>query len=90
MERVLRDLRDLVDKLDGMVSDADDLPLTDQIHLDKSELVDIVARLRAVLAELRGEPARPPYASDAPTSGQSIWGEPSVWDEPGDPPKAAG
>lgn len=78
----MRDLRDLVEKLDEMVSNADDLPLTDQIHLDKSELVDIVAGLRAVLAELRGRPERPQYASDAPSSGESIWNEKSIWDEP--------
>ena len=84
MEPALRDLRDLVDRLDAMVSAADDLPLTDQIHLDKSDLVHIVAGMRAVLAELRGEHSSGPrYASDAPAGGPSIWDEPSVWDEPG-------
>jgi len=67
-----------------MVSDAGDLPLTDQIHLDKSDLVHIVAGMRAALAELRGQqPAGPRYASDAPAGGPSIWDEPSLWDEPG-------
>ena len=84
MERPLRDLRDLVDRLDAIVSDADDLPLTDQIHLDKSDLVRIVAGMRAALAELRGEQhAGPRYASDPAAGGPSVWDEQSVWDEPG-------
>jgi hypothetical protein len=83
MERVLRDLRDLIDRLDEMVQNADDLPLTDQIHLDQSELVDIVDGMRAALAELRGDPPRPQYGTDAPSDGTSIWNEPgkSVWEE---------
>jgi hypothetical protein len=75
----LRDLEDLVERLEAMVDEAREIPLTDGIRMDRSELEDVVRQMRRALAELEGvdaPAAEPPRFGDA-----GLFSGPSVVDE---------
>jgi hypothetical protein len=76
--RALRDLGHLVDRLEEMVDTAREIPLTDGIRMDRSDLEDVVRQMRAAIGELDGSeiPAPERYGGD-----DLFAAGPSIWDE---------
>ena len=52
----------LIDKLDDLVHNAKQVPLTDQVRVDKEEIYDILDQMRATASGTRSEMSPPKVA----------------------------
>jgi hypothetical protein len=46
------EILELIDKLDDLMYNAKPVPLTDQVRVDKGEVLDVLDQMRAVIPEL--------------------------------------